>query len=57
MPEPTTIETVRSVVIWDADTDELVSTRVYRVLVDGRERTLRLRVARGILRDTDEGDR
>lgn len=45
MSEPT------GVVIYDAESDELRTERVFRVLDKGRERVLGLRVARGVIRD------
>lgn len=57
MPEPTTVEAVRGVVIWDADSDELSDNRVYRVLADdGRARVLTIRTGRGTIRDTIKGE-
>lgn len=44
-------ESVRDVVLWDADADRLVEVLRLVVLQDGRERELLLRVARGTLRD------
>lgn len=44
-------ETVRGVVIWDADSDQLLDTASLEVVHEGRTRRLELRVARGTIRD------
>ena len=48
-------ETVRGVVIHDADRDVLISPTSLLVEHDGRMRRLELRAARGVIRDVHAG--